>query len=268
MHPEEIEDADPAIRTMQIGESNNGDHEVIWDDVPTEHSARTRRRSSSASQVLEAVGLTATRGLERVNTKLTEWSDTWKTSSDSFKPTIVVYPDDDDRRPQFKCTIMDGEDIEMFAPPNSERVSPIHSRHHSRPISAQMSRAAFQDGSSTAASAQETSLEEPIYNTDQPLVVPDPDAWSAHLVTARRKPGAFSPKRKLSNIEEADVKFRNLPGFVAVAHSRLTHSEVRPELFAHRDSLLMAKQRMPARNHAAPALRHMHRPKSRSEPGP
>ena len=142
MHPEKVEDADPATPTMQAGELDNSNYKVIWDDVPPVHSARTRGRSSSTSQALEAVGSTATRGVERVNTKLTEWYGTWRTTSDSFKPTIVVSPDDDDRRPQTEYGIMDDEDIEIFAPPNSERVSVVHSRHPSRPVSARMSRAA------------------------------------------------------------------------------------------------------------------------------
>ncbi|KAJ4382016.1 hypothetical protein N0V86_002342 [Didymella sp. IMI 355093] len=105
---------------MQIVESGNGSYEVVWDDVPPEHSVRTQRRSSSANQALGAASA-GTKGLERVNTKLTEWSGTWNTSSDSFKPTIVVFPDDDGRRPHFECAIVDDEDIEIFAPPNSER---------------------------------------------------------------------------------------------------------------------------------------------------
>ncbi|KAF3036158.1 hypothetical protein E8E12_002931 [Didymella heteroderae] len=111
-----FEETDAATPTVQIVESGNGSYEV----VPPEHSARTRRRSSSASQALEAAS-TGTKGLERVNTKLTEWSGTWNTPFDFFKPTIVVFPDDDVRRPQFECAIVDDEDIDIFAPPNSER---------------------------------------------------------------------------------------------------------------------------------------------------
>lgn len=265
--PEGLEDSDPATPTMQIVESSNGNYEVIWDDVPPEHSARVRRRSSSASQALQTVSSTATRGLERVNMKLTEWSGTWNTPSDSFKPTIVVFPDDDGRRPHFECAIVDSEDTEIFVPPNSKRVSAAQSRHPSRPVSARMSRAAFQDGSSTAASVQKIPFEGTVATTDRPLVVPDPDAWSSHLVAARRKLGAPIPERMLSNIEEGDVKFRNHRDSVAIAHSRLIHSRgVRPELFAHRDSLSMAKKRMHARNHSVSTSRAMHCPDSKLEP--
>ncbi|KAF2633567.1 hypothetical protein BU25DRAFT_444271 [Macroventuria anomochaeta] len=266
--PRKADEADPATPTMQIVESNNGNYEVIWDDVPPEHSARTQRRSSSASQALEAVS-TGTRGLEHVNTKLTEWSGTWNTPSDSFKPTIVVFPDDNGRRPHFECAVVDDEDIEIFAPPNSERVSAVHSRHPSRPASARMSRAASHDDSSAIALPQVTSLDDAAPLTEQTLVVPDSDAWSAHLVAARRKLGAPSPERKLSNVEEADLKFRNHRDSVTIAHSRLIHSGgVRPELFAYRDSVSMAKKRMHAKNHAGSAPKHVHRPESKSEPGP
>ena len=62
--------------------------------------------------------------------------------------------------------------------------------------------------------------------------------------------------RKLSNLEEADTKFRDHRDSVTIAHSRIVHSGgVSPELFAHRDSVSLGKKRMHARNHAASAAR-------------
>lgn len=257
-----VEEADPATPTMQIVESGNGSYEVVWDDVPPEHSARTRRRSSSASQALEAASA-GTRGLERVNTKLTEWSGAWNTPSDSFKPTIIVFPDDDDRRPHFECAIVDDEDIEIFAPPNSERVSAVHSRRPSRPASARISRAPSHDESSVTTLSQDTPLDNSSTPAEQTLVMPELEAWSAHLVAARRKLGVPSPERKLSNVEEAELKFCSHRDSVTLAHSRLINSSgVRPELFTHRDSVTMAKERMHAKHH-----QHAHRLESKSEPG-
>jgi hypothetical protein len=47
---------------------------------------------------------------------------------------------------------------------------------------------------------------------------------------------------------------------VTIAHSRLVHSGgVSPELFAHRDSVSIAKKRMHAKNHAASAARQIPR---------
>ena len=262
----EVDETDPATPTMQIVESSNGSYEIVWDDIPPEHSPRTRRRSSSASQALEAIS-TGSGSLERVNTKLTEWSGIWNTPSDSFKPTIVVFPDDDGRKPHFESAAVDDEDMEIFAPPNSERVSAVHSRHASRPVSARMSRAPSQDETSDTPSTQDVSLEDPVTPAEQSLVAPDPEAWSAHLVAARRKVGVPSLERKLSNIE-GDLKFRNHRDSVTLAHSRLIHSSgVRPELFAHRDSVTIAKKRMHAKNHAASASGHLHERESRSEPG-
>ncbi|UPX14261.1 uncharacterized protein EKO05_0004750 [Ascochyta rabiei] len=242
-------EADPATPTMQIVESSNGSYEVIWDDVPPEHNERMRRHDSSVSQALEALSYTATDSLERVNTKLNEWSDTWNAPSDCFKPTIVVFPDDDGRRPPYECAIVDDEDIEIFAPPNSERASAVHSQHPSRPVSAPTSRAVSQDWFISTADPQDTPLDTSYFATEQILAMPDSDAWSAHLVAARRKLGASSPERKLSNVDEAETKFRNHRDSVTIAHSRLIRSGgVGPELFAHSDSVSLAKKRIHARN--------------------
>src|SRR5690242_5218892 len=110
---------DPATPTMQIVESNNGSYEIVWEDVRPDHGLNTRRRGSAACEALGAFS-TSSKGLERVNTKLTEWSGTWNTPSDHFKPTIVVFPDDDGQGPRFDCAVVDDEDIEILAPPNSE----------------------------------------------------------------------------------------------------------------------------------------------------
>lgn len=265
-HPKD-EEADPATPTMQIVESSNGIYEVIWDNVPAEQNASVRRHSSSA-QALEAIGSTATKGLERVNTKLTEWSGTWNTPSESFKPTIVVFPDDDGCGPQFECAIVNDEGIETFAPPNSERVSAVNSRHPSRPVSAPMSRAASGDGLSVTGISQDNIRVNPNVMKEQTLIVPDPDAWSTHLAAARQNLGSPSSERKLSNIDEADMKFRNHRDSFTMAHSRLICSGgVRPELFAHRDSVSIAKKRMHAQNHASSVRKDAHRPESQSESG-
>ncbi|KAF3051018.1 hypothetical protein E8E11_005952 [Didymella keratinophila] len=258
---DDLQEADSATPTMQIVESGNGSFEVVWDDVPLMHGARTRRRSSSASQALEAASA-GTKGLGRVNTKLTEWSGTWNTLADSFKPTIIVFPDDDGRRPHFDCAIVDDEEIDILAPPNSERVSAYHSHRPSRPASARISRAASHDELSEPVVLRDIPVDNPTTSLEAAVVVPDPEAWSAHLVAARQKLGVPSPERKLSNVEEVDLKFRNHRDSLTLAHGRLVDSSgVRPDLFAHRDSVKIAKQRMHARNH-----KHAHRVESKSEP--
>ncbi|KAJ4310408.1 hypothetical protein N0V94_008465 [Neodidymelliopsis sp. IMI 364377] len=254
-----VEEADPTTPTMQIVESSNGAYEIIWDDVPPEHDVRVRRHSSSASQALEAVNLTATRSLERVNTKLTEWSITWNAPSNSFKPTVVVFQDDDGYRPHSESVVIN-EDIEIFPPPNSERASAAQSRHASRPVSASTSRAASQEHLETMEASQMTSSEEYTAPVEHPLVDPDPDTWSAHLAAARRKIGEPGPARKLSNIDEADLKFRKHWDSVTIAQSRLIQSgSVRPELFAHKDSVTIAKKRMHAKNYASATSHHPHK---------
>lgn len=257
----DLQETDPATPIMQIVQSGNGSYEVVWDDVPPEHRARTERRNSSASQALEAASA-GTKGLERVNTKLTEWSGTWNSPFDSFKPSIVVFPGDDGRRPQFECTLVDDEDIDILAPPNSERVSAVHSRRPSRPASTQMSRVASHDNSSEPVVPKDVPNDDTTITLEAPPV-PDPEAWSAHLVTARRKLGVPCPDRKLSNVEEADLKFRNHRDSLTLAHGRLVDiGGVRPELLGHRDYVRIAKKRMHVGNR-----KHGHRLESKSESG-
>jgi hypothetical protein len=84
------------------------------------------------------------------------------------------------------------------------------------------------------------------------LVVPKVEIL--HGKGRKTKPAGVS--RKLSNLEEADTKFRDHRDSVTIAHSRLVHSGgVSPELFTHRDSVSLGKKRMHARNHAASVAR-------------
>lgn len=257
-------EGDPATPTMQIVESNNGSYEIVWEDVPPDYGLNTRRRSSAACEALGSFS-TSSKGLERVNTKLTEWSGTWNTPSDHFKPTIVVFPDDDGQGPRFDCAVVGDEDIEILAPPNSERASVVHSRHASRPSSVHMPRTPSQDESHAVFVAQDTIPSPPGQRSP---IRPDPEAWPAHRLAARRKPVTPNADHKLSDIEEADIKFRDHRDSVTLAHSRLINSGgVRPELFAHRDSVTLAKKRMYARNHTTSTARKLHRLKTASEPG-
>lgn len=251
---------DPATPTMQIVESGSRRYEVIWDDVPAEHKVRLRQRRSSASHSLEAISSPATRGLQRVNTKLTDWSGSWNSPSDLFKPTIVVFPDDDgSHKPQYDCSVDDDEDLVVIAPPNSRMTSAGPSRLPSRPASAPMTRVASQEDIKLDHAAQEKLLQNvPDWTLpSEQLVVPDPDGSRLGSSRSLRQSGAL---RKLSNIEEADLKFRGHRDSVTIAHSRLLQSGgVSPELFARRDSVSMAKKRMHFRNHATPGARDFHR---------
>ncbi|PSN67412.1 hypothetical protein BS50DRAFT_574111 [Corynespora cassiicola Philippines] len=266
---------DPATPTMQIVESKSGCYEVIWDDVPSEYDVRSRRRSSSAGQVLQSVGSTAARGLDRVNSKLTEWSwgrgtsSSSSPSSPSFNPQIVVFPGDDSRAPQYDCTI-DDEDLIIIAPPNSEMTSATPSSRPSRPASAPTSRSASYEepqldstmGDGWVGNDKRDSIQEP-------LMFPNPEAGTARkLLTPNRgtkRPPSF---RRLSNIEENEMKFRGHGDSVALAHSRVINAGgVSPGLFKHRDSVALVRKRMHARNHAiSNAIKIPHSRDSSSEP--
>ncbi|CAN9108130.1 unnamed protein product [Alternaria sp. RS040] len=246
--------ADPATPTMQIIETKSGSYEVIWDDVPPEHTVRTRgRRSSSASHALETASPSAKRGLERVNSKLAGWSGTWNSPSDSFKPTIVVFPDDDGRATRYDCTVDEEEDL-AAVPPNSRMTSGAPSRISSRPVSAPLTRTVSSEGISVQDALQDTPQagSPPL---EQSLVVPSVEIRG-------RKTNSSVGVQKLSNLEEADTKFRDHRDSVTIAHSRLVRSgAVSPELFARVDSVSLGKKRMYAKNHAASSARTISRQK-------
>jgi hypothetical protein len=251
-------DIDPATPTMQFIESKNGCYEVIWDDVPAENTIQRRARRSSADHSLRSVGSTATRGLQRVNSKLTDWSGSWNSPSDTFKPTILVFPDNDGRLPYYECAVED-DDFIVIAPPNSQKTSAPPSRFPSRPVSAPLSRSASQEDLHRREALQEVPPEVKlpwIAPLADALNVPDPNIQFTRQLNSNQRLKPTPVLRKLSNVDEADMKFRGHRDSVILAHSRLMHSGgISPDLFAHRDSVSMAKKRMHARNHAISSAR-------------
>jgi hypothetical protein len=254
---------DSATPTMQIVESKGGCYEVVWDDVPLEHDIRLHRRGSSASQALVAVSPEFPRGshgLERVNTKLTEWTFNEGKSAELFKPQIVVFPDGDGRAPHFDCVVEDGKDFMVIAPPNSERTSTTPSRHHSRPASARRCKSdSFADDE---APTDEDTFEEQEYKQNT-LAIPDPNAPNnrpGHLVGSHRRVRKPPSLRRLSNMDESDLRFRGHRDSVTLARKRILNADnVSSELFistmpaaspltSHRDSVSIAKKRMHSHN--------------------
>jgi hypothetical protein len=242
--------SDPATPTIQFIKSKNGCYEVIWDDVPTESSIDRKCRRSSASHSLKVVGSSATRGLQRVNSKLTDWSGSWNAPSESFKPTILVFPDDDGRSPYYECAVHDNDEyIVSPPPPNSQRTSAVPSRLPSRPPSAPLSKAPSQEEMYVGEPLREAPAEVKhgwIVPLADALVLPELNLQSTRLLNTTHRLRQIPAIRKLSNVEDVDVKFRGHRDSVTLAHSRLMHSGgIAPDLFAHKDSVSVA------RNHAA-----------------
>jgi hypothetical protein len=257
---------DPATPTMQVVESNSGCYEVIWDDVPVDQSGRDRRRSSSASHSLQQLNPTATRGLQRINSKLADWSGSWNAPSESFKPTIVVFPDDDARAPHFECAVEDEEDLLAPAPPNSHNTSALQSHVTSRPASAPLTRTPSADEVPRVGASQgdPTEVKEGwVVPLEDALLVPDPEMQSTRILNATHRMRNIPVVRKLSDVDDADLKFRGHRDSVTLAHTRLLHSGgLGLELFAHRDSVSMARKRMHGRNHAISTIRNKTGPNS------
>ncbi|KAF1953568.1 hypothetical protein CC80DRAFT_494462 [Byssothecium circinans] len=247
---------DPTTPTMQIVESKSGCFEVIWDDIPVESNI-CLRRSSSPSQAPDTIGSTASRSLERVNSKLTEWT-VGGGVPESFKAEVVVFPDDDGRSASREHA-PDHEDALSRAPPNSTRTSASQSHFNSRSTSVRPSRTASSDNSDDSndtdglltqndiAKASEVVATLPLLDLDMPS-----EMFKGYPKTKQ----AASP-RKLSNIEESELKFRGHRDSVALAYTRVLRSGggISPELFKHRDSVSMARKRMHSRNHAVSQAR-------------
>ncbi|KAH7400992.1 hypothetical protein DE146DRAFT_654585 [Phaeosphaeria sp. MPI-PUGE-AT-0046c] len=195
----------------------------------------------------------ATKGLQRVNSKLTDWSGSWTTPLDTFKPTIVVFPDEDSRTKTLENGNGD-EDYVVLAPPNSQRTSASHSRLSSCPASAPLTRAPSREQLEIDTFIQTSNVEpnqDWVTPLENALNVPKCDTRSTQMLNTNRKSRQAPTYRKLSNIEEADLKFRGHRDSVTLAHTRLMHSGgLSPELFAHKDSISMARKRMYARNYA------------------
>lgn len=249
--------------TMQIVESRNGCYEIIWDDVPAEYDIRLRLRSSAASQALQTVGSTATQGLECVNSKLTEWTGDRGSQPEPFRPKNVVFPDDDSRSLQLKCREYNDEDVVMPVPPNSAKTSAAPSHASSHATSSRPSRTASHDGAHPKLVMEKLRLlgdDDAGTQVEVPtLVVPDPEAPLLVPTGVFRKMKQPPAMRRLSNMEESDMKFRNHRDSLTLARSRIFNAGgVSPELFRHRDSIAMAKRRMHARNHAISGAREIH----------
>jgi hypothetical protein len=235
--------------TMQIVESKTGRYEVVWSDFPSTHDIGLRsRRDSSASQSLQVAGGSvsaagAMRGLERVNTKLTEWSwgaeeqTTSTSAATSFQPRIVVYPDEDGRVERMGGAVDENEDVDFFAPPNSAR----------------MSRSVSDDEQEEELELEEALRLPDIQFTDNisskraSLVVPDPDATISRSGSRSTSTRSLPSDRRLSNVDDSDVKFRGHRDSVALARSRIFNAGglvalVSPDLLTHRDRVALSRK--------------------------
>ena len=251
---------DPATPTMQIVESTTGCYEVIWDDLPPDDEMHAHRRSSSATLFLSTGGLKTPSSLERVNSKLAQWTWGDESRASSFKPQTVVFPDCDGRTPHFNCTIEDDEDLVVIAPPNTARSSADASRYPSAAASARDSMA---DSPEDSTLTEDDGTDAHSHNKKHSFIVLGTEIKPTHVGSRiGASPGARKPSinRRLSNLDNSELKFREHRDSVTLARSRIFNvGGVSPEHFMHRDSIAMAKKRMHARNHAVSHARDIPR---------
>jgi hypothetical protein len=230
------QDTNPSTPTMWIVDAGNGMYKVIWDGLPTENNYTP----------------TAMKGLERVNTKLTEWYGS-QSPLDLSKSTVVVYPEE--RSHQYHSehlvgTVGDNGDA-LVPPPNSTRTSTVPSRGQSHPASVSLSRETSDEEFVPDSRFQQKSLGS--LPSD-----PDQGKWSDLLIDARGRLQDEVAARRISQFHQNDTKFHGHRDSVAVAHDRLSRSMGTPrDLYAHRDSIALAKRRMHAKDHATSGVRNV-----------
>lgn len=203
-----------ATPTIQIIESDNGRHEVMWDEIPPKYDASTQRRRSSAGQALESVSPSSTT-LGRANARLTEWSSTWRTPCSDQGPKVIVFPDQGSRKHHPECPVVD---TRILASPNSKDISAAESHAPG----AGTSYSPTEDGSISSSSRHADSMQDFSTPTDDSSLKLSSTLWSNWLVSARQKLGETSPERKFSSVDE--LNFRGHRDSVTLAHSRLGKS--------------------------------------------
>jgi hypothetical protein len=261
-----------ATPTMQFVESSTGRIEVVWDDVPVEDETRYSRRASSASQALNQVQSTRGRGLEHVNSKLTDWALGREGQEEHFRPQIVVFPDEDSLASRRPSTVAHNSRAPVGAPPNSQMTSANPSRIPSQTASKHPSRHGSNDEDKHDVAVEESkSSDSEISGANdnvRMLVVPDPDASLASHPNTSRKPRSYPATHRASDVDEfSDLNhFHGHRDSVTLARSRIHNSGgISPDLFMHRDSVSMAKKRMHARNHAISDALQISKPKTAQE---
>ncbi|KAL0265369.1 hypothetical protein SLS55_001335 [Diplodia seriata] len=121
---------------MHLIQSGHGSYHVLWDEPPAHHLKRSNTDATSASPDEDAQEAESPQGLDRVNTKLEEWSFAAREctaldktrSHPHFQPYVEVFQDD--YEPQFAMDV--DSDALFMAPPNSKRHTPASSNWASR----------------------------------------------------------------------------------------------------------------------------------------
>lgn len=122
--------------SMHLIESGHGSYHVLWGETPSCHLSTSDVDSMSVGPDEDAPKSPLPTGLDRVNTKLEEWSFAAREctaldksrSHPHFRSYVEVYQDDDE--PQFDMD--DDSDAIFMAPPNTERPTPGSSAWDSR----------------------------------------------------------------------------------------------------------------------------------------
>ncbi|KAL5375695.1 hypothetical protein DPSP01_011051 [Paraphaeosphaeria sporulosa] len=235
--------------TMQIIKSADSCHEVVWDDIPAEDNKRVHCRISLPSRALQTLSSARESDLRHVNSNLCEWDWGRGPGLESFAPQVVVFPDDESHAYAVTCVEDDDGNITIRAPSNSQETTGAPSYATSTPGTASSSRPPSQYVTDAAEKLEVDRFHDSAEESVAILVVPDAEVALGTIATLSndfKKPLA---DRRLSNVDDSEMKFRGHRDSVTIARSRLLHDgEVSPELLEVQKYSSTAKRRMHARN--------------------
>jgi hypothetical protein len=177
-----------------------------------------------------------------------------------FIPQIVVFPDDEDRSSNVEFVDDDDDDHHhhrrhlIVAPSDSKKPSTNSSTQPSQPPSSCASENSSSNEENSDAEPDNThqaKKEKLLRNT---LLEPNTEGGCALMGTgigSDQDTRRSVASRRLSNMEDDEVKFRGHRDSVALARSRIfAGGSVLPELFMHQGSVSVTKKQMHVRNPA------------------
>lgn len=210
----------PATRAIQSSDSSYG---VVWSDIGAEDYQGVPRKSSVPRVALRRASST-TSGLERVNSKLFEWDLGRRPGLESLAPQIIIFSDDQAHARTTPSAVEDEEDS-IWAPPNSQSTSGVSSRLASLPATARASRLPSQDEPEAADNSLVNDSDNVVEDTIEGLSFPASKTSQAMLITPCQTSKKLRANRRLSNLDDEEVRFRGHRDSVTIARFRFDKTQ-------------------------------------------
>ncbi|KAL1591908.1 hypothetical protein SLS60_011500 [Paraconiothyrium brasiliense] len=240
-HELDIATANPTTQNVQPPDNS---YAVVREDIPAEGKQEFPSQDSVTFLALRTPSPVTKCDLEGVNSKVSEWDWGQDLDSESSAPQIIIFPDDEGHAHAVtSMTDVEG-DAAKRVPPNSQKTSSALSCPPSTPAIARPSRPPSHDKPGSVGKLRANSRK----NSDEDTVldVPISKAKLTISTTSSNKSKKPLADRRLSNVDDFEVKFRGHRDSVTMARSRLlAHRRVSPEVLEFSTT---AKKRMHANN--------------------